>query len=113
MGMENNKLRRALAIVALVFMVIFSITLVITLLNPRLYHGAFSYTALVSGLLGIGLFLVIRFLLKEKEPPEYLPKDENGTPADAQASDGAENAAEDTPAARHSDTERSADTKRD
>lgn len=73
--MDNKKLRRVLAIVALVFMAIFTVTLVITFYDPKLYHGAFSYAALISGLLGIGLFLIVRFLLKEKEKPDYLPED--------------------------------------
>lgn len=71
----NTKLRKTLAIVALVFMAIFSVTLVIVFVNPDLCNGAFRYAALVSGLLGVGLFLIIKFVLKEKETPDYLPKE--------------------------------------
>lgn len=76
--MKEKKLRRILAIVALVFMAIFTVTLIITFVNPKLLNGAFGYAALISGLLGIGLFLIVRFLLKEKQPPEYLPKSNGG-----------------------------------
>ena len=111
--MENNKLRRVLAIVALVFMAIFTVTFVITLVSPKLYHGAFSYAALVSGLLGIGLFLVIRFALKEKTPPEYLPEDENGARARGKESDGEEDPMPSAPATQQDDAARSSDTDKD
>ena len=61
--MSGNKTRCILAIIALVFMAIFSVTLV----SPDMWNGAVAYAALVSGLLGAGLFLVLRFLLKPEE----------------------------------------------
>lgn len=84
-GMENKKLRRALAIVALAFMAVFTVTFVIALYDPKLCGGAFSWAALVSGLLGVGLFLVVRFLLKDPPAPEYLPKGSDADGAEQQA----------------------------
>ena len=84
--MKQKKLRQALAIVALVFMGIFTVTFVITLVDPTMYNGVFGYISLVSVLLGVGLYLVIKFLLKEKEAPEYLPKeDPTANPDETQA----------------------------
>ncbi len=65
--MNGNKTRRILAIIALFFMAIFSVTLVLTFVSPDMWNGAVAYAALVSGLLGAGLFLVLRFLLKPEE----------------------------------------------
>ena len=65
--MNGNKTRRILAVIALVFMAIFSVTLVLTFVSPGMWNVAVAYAALVSGLLGVGLFLVLRFLLKPEE----------------------------------------------
>ena len=75
--MENKTLRRVLAIAALVFMGIFTVTFVITLVDPKLCHGAFGYAALVSALLGVGLYLLLRFALQPKGEAEYLPDPDN------------------------------------
>ncbi|MDE7396035.1 MAG: hypothetical protein K2M95_07980, partial [Clostridiales bacterium] len=47
--------------------------LVIVLADRTLCGGAFGYLALVSGLLGISLFLVVKFVVKEEGAPAYLP----------------------------------------
>lgn len=78
-----------LAVIALVFMAIFSVTFVITLIDPSLLHGAFGYMALISFLSGLGLFSVIRFVLKPPPDPAYLPApdDENDDSAADTATD--------------------------
>ena len=73
--MSGNKTRRILAIIALVFMAIFSVTLVLTFVSPDMWNGAVAYAALVSGLLGVGLFLVLRFLLKPEESEQESKPD--------------------------------------
>ena len=84
--MNRNRVRRVLAIIALVFMVIASVTLVIVFINPNYLHGAFGYMALISFLLGVGFFVIVKFVLKEADAtPEYLPSSDND-----ESDDGAE-----------------------
>ena len=54
-------------------MAIFTVTFVVVLISPGLWHGAFGYMALVSVLLGASCFIVVKFILKDKTEPEYLP----------------------------------------
>lgn len=97
----NTKLRRALAIVGLVCMAIFSVSLVIVLADRTLLNGAFGYIALVSGLLGVAFFLVVKYLLKDKEPPDYLPVPDKDDPetesGEAEQSDAQAEHSEDAP----------------
>lgn len=96
--MEHSKLRRALAVVGLVCMAIFTVTFVIALYNPKLCNGVFSYAALVSGLLGVGFFLVVRFALRPRETSDYLPQaDDDGEEGEDESADG-ENTDENEPA---------------
>ena len=78
--MKADKTRRILAIVALVFMAIFTVTFIIVLVSPDILNGAVGYIALISALMGAGFFIVVKFVLKD--PPEYLPGDESGDEAD-------------------------------
>ncbi len=90
--MNRNRVRRVLAIIALVFMVIASVTLVIVFINPNYLHGAFGYMALISFLLGVGFFVIVKFVLKEADAtPEYLPSSDNDESDDgAEAADNTE-----------------------
>ena len=93
--MEKKKLRRALAIAALVFMAIFTVTFIIVLVDPGFCHGAFGYAALISVLLGVGLFLVVKFVMKDAPPPAYLPTpDGSDDTADTQEPSGDEQTAD-------------------
>lgn len=85
--MKQKKLRQALAVVALVFMGIFTVTFVITLVDHTMYNGVFGYISLVSVLLGVGLFLIIKYVLKDKTPPEYLPQEDPETQPDEMQAD--------------------------
>lgn len=99
--MNRNRVRRVLAIIALVFMVIASVTLVIVFINPNYLHGAFGYMALISFLLGVGFFVIVKFVLKEADAtPEYLPSSDN----DDESDDGAE--AADNTEEQHNDDRR-------
>lgn len=89
--MNTNKTRRILAVIALVFMAIFSVTLVMTFVSPGMWNGAVGYMALISGLLGIGLFLVIRFVLKDETAKTEDSKAEEEKPEEEKSDrDGAE-----------------------
>lgn len=81
----SNKVRRALAIVALVCMVVFSVLLAIVLASPKLRNGPLGYAALVTGLLGISLFFVVRFVVKGEGTPAYLPTPDDKEPEGADA----------------------------
>ena len=73
-------------------MVIASVTLVIVFINPNYLHGAFGYMALISFLLGVGFFVIVKFVLKEADAtPEYLPSSDNDESDDgAEAADNTE-----------------------
>ncbi len=82
----SNKGRRAIAIVGLCFMAIFSVSLCLVLADRTLLGGAFGWIALCSGLLGVAAFLVVKFVVKDtntpfdakKGPPPYLPVPDEG-----------------------------------
>ena len=56
----NGKLRRVIAIIALVFMAIFSVSLVLYLLDKTLFNGAIGIFTLFFGGVGIALFVVLK-----------------------------------------------------
>ena len=58
-GMDN-KLKRIIAIIALVFVGIFSISFVAYLLDDTLLNGAIGLLATISGGTGLALFIVIK-----------------------------------------------------
>ena len=55
----NEKLKRVIAIIALVFIGIFSVAFVAYLLNATLFNGAIGYCALFFGGVGIALYFVL------------------------------------------------------
>lgn len=103
-------MRRVLAIAALVFMGIFTVTFVITLVDPKLCHGAFGYAALVSALLGVGLYLLLRFALQPKGEAEYLPDPDND---DARQNDVESASSSDTQNDENGKNDPSSDTQSD
>ena len=56
----NDKTKRILAIIALVFMGVFTVAFVAFLINPKMLGGVVAFVALFSGVIGVGLFLVIK-----------------------------------------------------
>lgn len=56
----NNKTARVLAIIALVFMAIFIVTLTMTIIDYKMLHGSIGYVALSSGVLVLVIFLALR-----------------------------------------------------
>ncbi len=55
----SKKLKRIIAIIALVFMAVFTVSLVAYLVDKTLLNGAIGFLTLFSGGIGIALFLVI------------------------------------------------------
>lgn len=56
----KNKTARALAVIALVFMGIFSGALIATLVDPSLMNGGIGYLALSSGVFSLMVFFALR-----------------------------------------------------
>ncbi|WP_438847784.1 hypothetical protein [Anaerocaecibacter muris] len=56
----KDKQARALAIVALVFMGIFVVALIVTLVDHTLLNGAIGYVALCSGVFAIMIFIALK-----------------------------------------------------
>lgn len=63
----NKKLRRVIAIIALVFMAIFSVSLVAYFVDRTLLSGMIGIITLFSGGIGLALFLVV-----------WMSRDQNG-----------------------------------
>ena len=55
----SKKLRRIIAIIALVFMAVFTVSLVAYFVDKTLLNGAIGFLTLFSGGIGLALFLVI------------------------------------------------------
>ena len=56
----DKKLKRIIAIVALVFMALFSVSLILTFYDRTLFNGAIGFCALFTGGIGLALFGVIK-----------------------------------------------------
>jgi len=83
---NHKKATRILAIVALVFMGIFTVSLVVFFAANSWTGGeqpvvaAISAVVLaVSGILGIGLFFLVKALTREPKNPMVPPPDEGGS----------------------------------
>lgn len=68
----KKKTLRILAIVALVFMGLFTACFIAWCFNRALFNGAIGYAAIFTGGIGIGLFVVIQLLKRaqDKKAPE-------------------------------------------
>ena len=79
----SEKVKRIIAIIALVCMGLFSIAFVAYLLNKTLFNGAIGFCALFFGAIGIALYLVLWISTRgernqngESEPQENEKSDE-------------------------------------
>lgn len=63
--MENNKLYRILSIIALVFVGIFSVALILFFIDPYMLDGIIAFICLVSGFVGLTLFIILKLLMRE------------------------------------------------
>ena len=76
----GDKAKRVIAIIGVVFMVIFSISIVFVFVDPKMLNGAFGYIALLSAIAGAACFVVVKYVFREEKG--YLPKeDENNDQA--------------------------------
>lgn len=57
----SKKLKKAVAITALVFVGIFTVSFVVFLFDRTLLNGAIGFLAMFSGGIGLALFLVVKF----------------------------------------------------
>ena len=78
----SDKVRRIIAIIALVFVGLFSVAFVMYLYDSALFNGAIGYVALFTGGIGLALFLVVYFSRKStlkynSEVEEQENNDEN------------------------------------
>ena len=99
----NPKLKRVIAIIALVFVGLFTVSFVAFLVNRQLFNGALGYFAGGCGAVGLALFFVIRlsreYPEEESELKKLLDKGEeesNGTPDENSEEKTAESVNEET-----------------
>lgn len=64
----SEKAIRILAIIALVFVGIFSVSFVLYLLDKDMLGGAVALITLISGGVGFFLFLMVKFLARKQSP---------------------------------------------
>ncbi len=74
----DKKLKRVIAIIALVFVGIFSVSFVAYLLDQTLLNGAIGLLAAISGGTGLALFLVIK--LSRDNTDEIVDEVKDETP---------------------------------
>lgn len=65
---------------ALAFMAIFTVTLILWFFNPNMLKGVIGFLTLFCGAIGIGLFLVIKFIKTPEEKEELAKKSGNYLP---------------------------------
>lgn len=70
----SKKTKKIIAIVALVFMVLFCVALTLTFYNRMLFNGAIGACALFTGGIGIALFLVLKL---SRSPEDAAEENEN------------------------------------
>lgn len=83
----NKRFVKVLAVIALIFIVLFSVALVLTLLDKTMFNGAIGYFALVSGVVGIGLFFVVRINSVAIRTAEQLEEEERKTSKEKERND--------------------------
>lgn len=81
----SEKAIRILAIIALVFVGIFSVSFVLYLLDKDMLGGAVALITLISGGVGFFLFLMVKFMAR-KQSPDVVEEgeDEEGEEVDEQ-----------------------------
>ncbi|MBR6773642.1 MAG: hypothetical protein IKM16_03135 [Clostridia bacterium] len=81
----SEKAIRILAIIALVFVGIFSVSFVLYLLDKDMLGGAVALITLISGGVGFFLFLTVKFMARKQSPDEVEEgEDEKGEEVDEQ-----------------------------
>jgi hypothetical protein len=80
----SEKAIRILAIIALVFVGIFSVSFVLYLLDKDMLGGAVALVTLISGGVGFFLFLMVKFMAK-KQAPDVVEESDNESEEDENA----------------------------
>lgn len=71
----SKKLKQIVAIIALIFMGIFTVSFILWLINSNFLNGQIGFLTLFSGGIGIALFFVIKFSKDYSEKPQAKPED--------------------------------------
>ncbi len=82
----DKKLKRIIAIVALVFMALFSVSLILTFYDRTLFNGAIGFCALFTGGIGLALFGVIK-LSRSPEDAKCDEQEEDSEQENAEKKD--------------------------
>ena len=82
--------KKVIAIIGIVFMVIFSVSIVFVFVDPKMLNGLFGYIALLSAIAGAACFVVVKYVFKEDK--DYLPNEDGdkGETKDDAKPEGAE-----------------------
>ncbi len=72
----NKKLKKAMAIVALIFMAIFTVSLVLCLALPTALNHGFGYITLFTGFVGISVFVVIKLSERAETKTPHITADD-------------------------------------
>lgn len=75
---------RILAVVALVFMGLFSVSVIAWFFDRTLFNGSIGYVAIFTGFVGIGIFVVL-MLIKRSEERNASPTAKTDGKSDAAA----------------------------
>lgn len=73
----NEKVKRVIAIIALVCMGLFSVAFVAYLLNKSLFNGAIGFCALFFGAVGVALYLVLWISTRGERNQRFEPSDDD------------------------------------
>ena len=72
----NQKGIRILSIIALIFMAVFSVALILFFIDFDMGNGFVAGLAMVSGISGISLYFLVKYLKREKKDV-FTPPDED------------------------------------
>ncbi len=109
----NNKVRQILAIIALVFMAVFTVSFVAWLINNNSWGGTVGYVALASIAVALSLLAVIKLCdmkrgNNEKLQQYYLPSETDETDETSETEQAIETE-QDSQADKNSNVEKNAD----
>lgn len=104
----SKKLRQVVAIIALVLVLIFTVSFIMYLTDSTLLNGSVGFLALFSGGFGLALFLVVRLTAPKAQEEEEEPSAD--APADKKADSESENPAPKIQSDKEKEDEKKADS---
>lgn len=84
----NDKLRRVIAIIALVFAAVFTVAFVAFLVDRALLNGAIGRLAMFAGGITLALYLVLLFDRKSSKAGSSIDEKDDGKKNDASVDEG-------------------------